>query len=141
MARFSQLPEERTITAVQATYVGLAHRILAVLFLFSHVSLSVAQLAPPASISNTRVFKPRTPAEVKTLEDAMAAIMTVTSRELALPVVEPLYIHLHQDTNAFAASAGRSGNRLSSVTVRFAVAVAQENSFHINLERTKGRSW
>ncbi len=120
--------------------VALTSRMLVAVFLLCDSIPSGAQLAPPVAISNTRIFNPKTPGEVKTIEDAMAAIMTITTRDLGLPVVEPLYIHLHNDTNAFAANAGRSG-RLSSSVVRFASAVAEGNRFHVNLERTKGQSW
>lgn len=101
---------------------------------------ALAQLEP-ITISNTRIFKPKNPGEVKTIEDAMAAVMTVTTQDLGLPVVEPINIYLHKDTNAFAANGGRSGMRLSSDAARFAIAVAHEGSFHINLERTQGHSW
>ena len=129
------------ITRVPIGMVALTSRILVAVFVLCNATFSLAQLAPPVVISNARIFNPRTPGEVKTIEDAMAAIMTITTRDLGLPAVEPLYIHLHNDTNAFAANAGMYGNRLSSATVRFANAVAVENRIHVNLERTKGRSW
>lgn len=98
---------------------------------------------PPqlVTISSPSPFKPKTPAEIKTLEEAMAVIITVTSKELGLPVVEPLYLHLYKDTDAFAAYAGRSGRRLPPDVVQFAIAVAEENRFHINMEKVRGRPW
>lgn len=71
----------------------------------------------------------------------MAAIITITSKELGLPVVEPLYLHLYKDTDAFAAYAGSGGRRLPSDVVQFALAVAEESRFHINMEKTRGRPW
>lgn len=114
---------------------------LAALLSFGGLDGGSAEQLEPVSISNTRYFKPKTPGEIKTIEDAMAAIMTITSHELGLPIVEPLYLHLHRDTNAFAANAGKYGRRLSQAVVQFATAVAEENRFHINLEKTRGRAW
>lgn len=71
----------------------------------------------------------------------MAVVITATSKELGLPVVEPLYLHLYKDTDAFAGSAGRSGRRLPPDVVQFAIAVAEENRFHINMEKVRGRPW
>ena len=71
----------------------------------------------------------------------MAAVITVTSKELGLPVVEPLYLHLHKDADAFGAYAGKYGRRLPHDVVQFAVAVAEENRFHINMEKIQGRPW
>jgi hypothetical protein len=124
---------------ISATIGGCTPLLVGLLFLVGSAP-ALAQLEP-ITISNTRIFKPQNPGEVKTIEDAMAAVMTVTTQDLGLAVVEPLYIYLHKDTNAFAANAGRSGMRLPSNVVGFAAAVAHETSFHINLEKTKGRSW
>jgi len=114
---------------------------LTILILFGLVGLAGAELPQPISVGYSREFRPRTPSEIKSVEDAMAAIITVTSNDLGLPLVEPLYIHLHPDANSFAAYAGNYGNRLSDPLVRFAVAVASQNRFHVNMERVKNRSW
>lgn len=113
--------------------------------LFLLLSLKAAGCTIPErpqllSISNPPFFKPRTPTEVKSWEEAMAIVITVCSQELGLPVVEPLYLHLYKDTNAYAAYASGRG-RLPDEMANFSIAVAQENRIHINLERTKGRSW
>lgn len=71
----------------------------------------------------------------------MAAIITITSQELGLPVVEPLYLHLHKDSDAFAAYAGGYGRRLPLDVVQFAIALAQESRIHINMEKVRGRPW
>lgn len=108
--------------------------------LFCNVDCSLAQSLDYIQISDPPYFKPKTPGEIKSVQDAMAAVITITSKELGLPVVEPLYLHLHKDTDAYAAGAGRSG-RLSSEMVRASVAVAQERRFHVNMERVQGRPW
>ncbi len=119
-------------------YIAVLFAILPSLWTFNR---SYAQLPPPISISNPTSFRPKSPSEIKTVEDAMAAVITVTSKDLGLPLVEPLYIHLHPDTNSFAANAGRSGRRLPAATVQFAIAVAEENRFHVNMEKARGRPW
>jgi len=91
-------------------------------------------------ISSPPAFKPKTPQEIKTLEEAMAAIINITRQDLSLPVVEPLYIHLHKTTNSYAAYAGGAG-RLDYNVVQFSVALAQGSRFHVNMEKTKGRPW
>jgi hypothetical protein len=98
---------------------------------------------PPqlVAISNPAPFKPKTPGEIKTLEEAMAVIITVTSKELGLPVVEPLYLHLYKNTESFAAYAGYRGRRLPHDVVQFAIAVAEESRFHINMEKVRSRPW
>jgi len=98
---------------------------------------------PPqiVAISNPPPFKPKSPEEIKTLEQAMAAIITVTSKELGLPEVEPLYLHLYKDSDAFGAYAGSDGRRLPRNVVQFAIAVATGNRFHINMEKVRGRPW
>jgi len=108
--------------------------------LWNVVGCSLPEPPRLVAISNPSVFRPKTPEEIKTLGEAMAAVITVTSKELDLPVVEPLYLHLYKDTNAFGAYAGRSG-RLPPDVVQFAVAVAEENRFHINMEKIGGWPW
>lgn len=110
------------------------------LFLLSTLACSIPELPQLVSISNPEVFRPSTPQEVNSPEQAMAAVITVCSQELGLPVVEPLYLHLYKDTAAYAAYASGHG-RLPHEIANFAVAVAQENRIHINMERTRGRPW
>lgn len=101
---------------------------------------SIPERPELVAISNPPVFKPKTPLEIKTIEDAMAAIITITSQELGFPVVQPLYLHLYKDTAAFAAYAG-GAQRLPHDVTGFALAVAEQNRFHINMERVRGRPW
>lgn len=114
--------------------------IFAALFFFCNVASSSAQPIDFVQITNAPYFKPKTPAEIKTIQDAMAAVITITSKELGLPVVDPLTLHLHKDTNAYAAAAGRSG-RLAFEVVQFSAAVAQDLRIHVNMERARGRPW
>jgi len=71
----------------------------------------------------------------------MAAVITITHQELGFPVVKSLYLHLYKDTAAFAAYASGGGRRLPQDVSGFALALAEENRFHINMEKAKGRPW
>ena len=123
------------------TMRGYVAVILAALSCFCIFNRSFAQLPPPISISNLTSFRLKSPSDIKTVEDAMAAVITIASKDLGLPLVEPLYIHLHPDTNSFAAHAGKYGRRLAPTTTQFAIAVAEENRFHVNMEKARGRPW
>ena len=101
---------------------------------------SIAEPPQLLSISAPPAFRPKTPQQVKSLEDAMAAIVTVCSQDLGLPVVQPLYLHLYKDANAYAAYTFGFA-RLSEAFVRLTLAIPQQNRLHINMERTKGRTW
>jgi hypothetical protein len=114
--------------------------ILAALFFFCKLDCGLAQPIEFIQISNAPYFKPKTPGEIKTVQDAMAAVISITSKDLGLPIVDPLNLHLHKNTNSYAASAGRSG-RLASEVVQYSVAVAQDLRFHVNMERLRGRPW
>jgi hypothetical protein len=83
--------------------------VLAALILSSKLDCVSAQPIEFIQISNAPYFKPKNPAEVKTVSDAMAAVISITSKDLGLPIVDPLNLHLHKDTASYAASAGRSG--------------------------------
>lgn len=104
------------------------------------VGCAVAEPPRIIPVSNPPAFRPKSPQQVKSLEQAIAAIMTVCSSELGLPVVEPFYLHLYKDANAYAAyTYGRA--RLPDQIVGLTLALPQENRLHINLERTRGSSW
>jgi hypothetical protein len=90
-------------------------------------------------ISNPPVFRPKTPQEVKSLEDAIAAVMTVCSKDLGLPVVEPYYLHLYKDDDSYASYSGPT--RLPKFYVEHTLAQAKGNRLHINMEKLKEASW
>ena len=106
------------------------------------LSLGCSISEPPQllSISTPPVFRPKTPQQVKSLEDAMAAIITVCNQDLGLPVVQPLYLHLYKDANAYAAYTFGFA-RMPEAFVRLTLALPQENRLHINMERTRGQTW
>ena len=81
---------------------------------------------PPAS-------RPAKPSDVKTVEEAMAAIMTVCREDLHLPIVDPVQLFLYKDTASFEAYGRPRTTNL--------IAYAHGNELHINLEKTRGKRW
>jgi len=77
--------------------------------------------------------RPAKPSDVKTVEEAMAAVMTVCREELHLPIVNSIQLFLYKDTASFEAY-GQVGETKSS-------AFARGTDLHINLEKTRGKRW
>lgn len=109
--------------------------------------LGCSPAIPPQviSISRTSLFKPKAPDEITNFNLALAAVITVATRELRLPVVDPISLHLYQDTVSFkAALSGPGGSDLARPTAKFAWGVGQPNRILINLEKTRdesGKNW
>lgn len=85
------------------------------------------------TISQPPTSRPAKPSDVKTVEEAMAAIMTVCREDLHLPIVDPIQLFLYKDTASFEAY-GRPRTTNS-------IAYAQGKKLHINLEKTRGKRW
>ncbi len=104
---------------------------------------TVAQPPQLVSIANLPAFKPRVPDEITSVEQAMAAVITVCHQDLGLPVVQPLYLQFFHDTHAFAAGLRSSGMSvgLAQDTANFAWGVGQFNRILINTERTMEHPW
>lgn len=96
---------------------------------------------PPkvVTISNAPTFRPSSPEQVQTVEQAMAAIITVCRDDLRLPVVDPLDVRLYKNTASFA-SYGNSRWIFRSDVAHLA-ATADHNKMHINLEKIQHLPW
>ena len=96
---------------------------------------------PPkvVTISNVPTFRPASPEQVQTVEQALAAIITVCRDDLRLPVVDPLDVRLYKNTASFA-SYGNSRWIFRSDVAHLA-ATADENKMHINLQKTQHLPW
>jgi hypothetical protein len=103
------------------------------------VSCGVPERPKVVTISKVPVFRPSSPKEVQTIEQAMAAIITVCRDDLGLPVVEPLFVYLYKNAASFALY----GHRWSTLPIDVAhiVAFAAENRLHVNTENSRGGSW
>src|SRR5215510_8438066 len=91
------------------------------------------------TISNVPTFRPSSPEQVQTVDQAMAAIITVCRDDLRLPVVDPLKVHLYKNTASFA-SYGNSPWILRS-DVAHLTGTADKNKIHINLDKTQHLPW
>ena len=74
--------------------------------------------------------RPAKPSDVKTVEEAIAAVMTVCREDLHLPIVDSIQLFLYKDTASFEAY-GQGETKLR--------AFARGNNLHINLEKTRGK--
>jgi hypothetical protein len=95
------------------------------------------ELPKIVTISKAPVFRPSSPQEIHTLEEAMATIITTCREHLALPVVDPLRVHLYKNTKSFGILFGRR-NRMD---VEEVTASAQGSDIHVNLEALEARPW
>jgi hypothetical protein len=91
------------------------------------------------TISKAPTFRPSSPKEVQTVEQALTAIITVCRDDLALPEIDPLYVLLYKNTASFAFYG--FGWRTLSFDVDNLVASAAGNTIHVNLKKTAERPW
>jgi hypothetical protein len=94
-------------------------------------------------LSNVPSYHPSRPTEIKTLEQALAAVITICREDLGLPTVDPLHVYLYKNSASFAWY-GRLARRPSEVTHE--AAFARENEIHVDLEKvgpaiTSARLW
>jgi hypothetical protein len=103
------------------------------------IGCGVPERPKVVTISKTSAFRPSTPKEVRTLEQAMAAIITVCRDDLGLSVVDPLTVYLYRNTASFAFYGYGWGTL--PIDVGNAIAFARRDTIHINLEAVQGREW
>lgn len=113
---------------------------LLLLVSFNAAGCAVTASPGAVAISNPPIFRPASPQQVSGLPHALAAIITVATQDLALPPVEPLYLHLYKDSIHYAVGV-RPFSRLREDSVRSTLAQPYENRLHVNMERTRGQSW
>jgi hypothetical protein len=97
----------------------------------------VPELPQIITISKAPVFRPSSPQEIDSLEQAMATIMTVSRDNLDLPAADPITIHLYKNTKSFGILFGRN----NWMDVEGIGATAKGRHIHIDLEAIGGRPW
>ncbi|MGH7766724.1 MAG: hypothetical protein ACREQP_04665, partial [Candidatus Binatia bacterium] len=118
-------------------------RLCAFLLLLLTFSVSGCSLHEPPRllpVVNPPVFRPASPDQVKTLEEAIAAIITVCTQDLGFPPVDPFYLQVYNDANAYSYYTDGLP-RLRTDKIRQTLAVPHENRLHVNMEAAGGRSW
>jgi hypothetical protein len=92
---------------------------------------------PPkvVTISNVPTFRPSSPEQVQTIEQAIAAIITVSRDDLRLPVVDPLEVRLYKNTASFASYGTKAW--IFRNDVAHLAGTAEKNKIHINLDQTQ----
>lgn len=91
------------------------------------------------TISKAAVYRPSGPKEIQTVEEALAAIITICRDDLGLPVVEPLEIYLYKNKTSFALYG--FGWRTMPTDVRHIAAFAKQNELHVSLETPVAIPW
>lgn len=113
---------------------------LLALILGAAAGCSAVMDSPPATkITGHPVFRPKMPQQVTNLQEAIATILTACD-DLGLPPVDPLYLQLYINANAYAYYA-RDFAPLPKDFVPLTVAQAYGNKLYINLEQKRGQTW
>jgi hypothetical protein len=111
-----------------------------VLLALAVAGCSLHEPARVISIKNAPEFRPLGPHQVTTLPEAIAAIVTVCTRDLELPPVEPLYVHLYRDIDSYTYYTGKFFTTQENKP-RLTLAVPHENQLHISLATARGQVW
>jgi hypothetical protein len=114
--------------------MGSLKRIRTVAILFVICACGIPEQPNVVVISKTAPSRPSTPEQAQTVEQAMAAIITVSSNDLRLPVVDPLYVYLYKNSASFAYY-GHGWNTLP-FDVANRDAFAYNNTINIDLEKS-----
>ena len=77
---------------------------------------------------------------MKTIEEAIAAIMTVCAEDLGFPPIEPFRLYLYKDPDAYSFYTD-GFPRMREDNIRLTLAAPHENTLHINFAISKGQPW
>ncbi len=121
-------------------------RLCALAFFLALAAAGCSTAEPPrvVPITDPPAFRPRGPLQVKTLPEALAAIVTVCTTDLELPPVQPLYAQLYKDADSYAYYTSRLGGereRIPGQKQELSLALPHENRLHINMAGARGQSW
>lgn len=102
--------------------------------LFRSLACGIPERPKTITISKVTASRPLEPEDIQSIEQAMAAIITVTRDDLDLPVVDPLYVYLYKNSVSFAYY-GHGWNTLP-FDVANKAAFAQDNKINVDLQKT-----
>src|SRR5690242_15086741 len=111
-----------------------------VLLALAVAGCSLHEPARVIPIKNAPEFRPLGPHQVKTLPEAIAAIVTVCTKDLEMPPVEPLYVHLYKDIDSYTYYTGKFFTTQENKP-RLTLALPHENQLHISLATARGQVW
>ncbi|HEX9445943.1 MAG TPA: hypothetical protein VGA73_17620, partial [Candidatus Binatia bacterium] len=117
----------------------LVFRAAYLLLSLAFLGCGIPEAGRVVAVSNPSVFRPKSPGEVRSLEEMMAAIVTV-SRDLGLPAVEPYYVHLYRNYGAYAEH-GYGESRLPEFFVEHTYAQPRGNRLSLNVASIRSRTW
>jgi hypothetical protein len=116
--------------------IGLQRHALVLSVAFGIVGCGGGERPKEIVVSNVAIFRPDNPDNVKTIEQALAAIITVCRDDLGLPVTDPLYVRLYKNSESFAYYGHRQSN-MPEIVAGF----TRQNEIHLNLEKVDPGPW
>jgi len=114
-------------------------RLMLVLSALTVVSCTKAENPKTVQVLDPPNFTPSSPDEVKTLEQAIAAVITACKKNPAIPIASSLDLHLHKDTASFVTYF--SGQGMPRDLVKLAGALAEGKGIHVDMELKGNMSW
>lgn len=114
--------------------------LLFLLAVASAAGCSIPERPLVVTVSNPSALRPKSPQDVKTLEDAIAAIMTVCAEDLGLPPIEPFRLYLYKDPDAYSYYTDGLP-RMREDNIRLTLAAPHENALHVNVAIARGQPW
>jgi hypothetical protein len=135
---------ERRFRVPISREIGFRHRVrnhtLTLGFFLFAFGCGYPERPKVVTISTTESFRPSSPREVKSVEEALAAIVTVCRDDLKLPVVKSFEAKLYKNSQSFA-SFGVDW-RAFPVDVADVAAFADGTKMHIDLQKiNENRGW
>jgi len=89
-------------------------------------------------IDKNQSFRPSTSDDVKNIDQAIAAVITVATGEVGLPAIDHLELWLYPNTESFTYWGQRQGNMKNTTD---AAAFTRGRAIHVNLEALTGGQW
>lgn len=123
----------------EPTFLRRAESHLFILFLFLGGLVGCTPVPPKViKVDKNQSFRPSTLDDVKNIDRAIAAVITVATGEVGLPAIDHLELWLYPNTESFTYWGARDGWLKNVVD---ATAFTRGRSIHVDLERLNGKGW